>query len=266
MTPEVLDAWLKGEIAAFPAKTSLLVADLSTGRVLHAVAPDTRVVSASTIKVPILLSALDQVRRGVLSLEQPVEVPAAGILDDTEVFEPENRQNAYSLWELLYWMIVESDNTATNTVIGLLGYDTVNAYSRDVLGLTDTVCQRKMLDWAAIRAGKNNYTSALDQCSMYRKLCLGQLLTPKLTKTALDMLRRQRSMDLFLRYIPDAVDLAHKTGGLDYLNHDAGVFFLPRRPFYLGIFTWDGPSPEGDPRQKRYIGRLAKAIYDTYKD
>ncbi len=263
MTPAELEQYLRREIAAFPCQTSLLMTDIDTGETLHALDPEVRVVSASTIKVPILLAALEEVRRGRLALDRMVPVPQAEILSDTRVFDRD--VPAYSLWELLYWMIVESDNTATNIIIGLLGYETINSYIRAALGLHGTVCQRRMLDWAAIQAGRNNYTSAADQERIYRLLCTGALLTPELTEVALDMLRRQRSMDLFLRYIPDRVDLAHKTGGLDYLDHDAGVFFLPHCRLYLGIFTWDGPSPEGNSRQKRFIGRLAKAIYDTYK-
>ena len=263
MTPIELDAWLRGEIAAFPCKTSLLMTDLATGETLHALEPEARVVSASTIKVPILLCALEQVRRGEQRLEEMLPVPPETILEDTEVFE--RGVAAYSLWELLYWMIVESDNTATNTVIDALGYDAINSYARDVLGLKDTLCRRKMLDWAAIEAGRNNYTSAADQGRMYSLLFHGRILDEALRETALDMLRRQRSTDLFLRYIPENVTVAHKTGGLDYVCHDAGIFYVPRRPFYLGIFTWDGPSPEGDKGQKMFLGRLTKAIYDTYK-
>ena len=263
MTPIELDAWLRGEIAAFPCKTSLLMTDLATGETLHALEPEARVVSASTIKVPILLCALEQVRRGERRLEEMLPVPPETILEDTEVFE--RGVAAYSLWELLYWMIVESDNTATNTVIDALGYDAINSYAQEVLGLKDTLCRRKMLDWAAIEAGRNNYTSAADQGRMYSLLFHGRILDEALRETALDMLRRQRSTDLFLRYIPENVTVAHKTGGLDYVCHDAGIFYVPRRPFYLGIFTWDGPSTEGDKGQKMFLGRLTKAIYDTYK-
>lgn len=263
MTPAALDAYLRAEIAAFPARTSLLVADLESGAVRHAFQPQVQVAAASTIKVPILLAALEEVRRGRLALEEMVPLPPAQVLEDTQVFE--RGVPAYSLWELLYWMIVESDNTATNAVLDLLGFDAVNAYSREELGLAQTLCLRNMLDWGAVRAGRNNYTSAADQCRMYRLLCRGELLTPALTETALDMLRRQRSMDIILRYIPDRVDLAHKTGGLDYLDHDAGVFFQGEGSYFIGLFTWDGPSPEGDARQKQFLGRLAKAIYDTYR-
>lgn len=256
-----LNAYLQAEIGAFPGKTSLLAARVSDSQVLCSFDPEVRVVSASTIKVPILLSALDQVRQGRLSLEQEIELLPSEILEDTAVFE--EAQRIYSLWELLYWMIVESDNTATNRIIDLLGYGTINAYSDMVLGLKHTVCQRKMLDWEAIRGGKNNYTSATDQFRLYQDLCTGRLLTPQLTQTALDMLVRQRSMDCILRYIPQRVDFAHKTGGLDHLVHDAGVFFQRDGDFFIGIFTWDGPSPEGDKRQKMYLGRLGKAIYST---
>ncbi|NCB63629.1 MAG: serine hydrolase [Clostridia bacterium] len=263
MNPVELDAYLTSEIAAFPCKTTLLMTDMKTGETLHAVEPETQCVSASTIKVPILLCALEEVRQGRRSLTDMLNLPTDQILPDTQVFE--RNLPAYSLWELLYWMIVESDNTATNRMIELLGYDAVNSYTNRILGLKNTQCNRKMLDWDAIRAGRNNYTSAADQGRMYALLYRGEILDAEQREVALDMLRRQRSMDSFLRYIPDAVTLAHKTGGLDYLDHDAGIFYLPSRDYYLGIFTWDGPSPEGDTRQKQFIGRLSKAVYDTYK-
>ena len=144
MIPAELNAYLAAEIAAFPGKTSLLVADLPTGAVRHAWQPEEPVPSASTIKVPILLAALAEVRLGRLSLEQRVALPAAALLPDTEVFD--RGETDCSLWELLYWMTALSDNTATNVILDLLGLDAVNRYATRVLGLRHTVCRRKMLD------------------------------------------------------------------------------------------------------------------------
>lgn len=263
MTPAELDRSLKSELAAFPGSTSLLVADLATGQVRHRWQPEVQVVAASTIKVPILLAALERVRQGWLCLEQTIPLPPQAVLPDTTVFD--RGEEHYSLWELLYWMIAVSDNTATNVVLDLVGLEWVNVYATTALGLTSTLCQRKMLDWDAIAAGRNNYTSAADQFALYRKLCAGDILTPPLVETALDLLLRQRSMDAILRYLPQRVDLAHKTGELDHISHDAGVFLRESGSYFLGLFTWDGPSPDGDPAQKRYIGRLARAIYETYR-
>ena len=151
MTPAELETYLRGELDAFPGRAALLMAEAESGRVLHAADPDVQVVSASTIKVPILCAALELCRRGELSLSQLVPIPEDRICPDTSVFEEGNRQEAgYPLWELLYWMIVLSDNTATNAVIRLLGYDVVNGWCR-AHGLERTRLEREMLDWDAHR-------------------------------------------------------------------------------------------------------------------
>ena len=58
----------------------------------------------------------------------------------------------------------------------------------------------------------------------------GEVLNEELRAVAADFLSRVRSFDELQRYIPDAVTLWHKPGGLDHLTHDAGVFFLKGRP------------------------------------
>lgn len=59
--------------------------------------------------------------------------------------------------------------------------------------------------------------------------------------------------------------MLHKPGKLGYLNHDAGIFLLERHPYFLGIFIWDGPSPEGNSRQKQLIGQLSRMVYNFMK-
>ena len=147
---------------------------------------------------------------------------------------------------MLYWMIVSSDNTATNTVISLLGYDHVNQYCR-AISLTQTSLQRKMLDFQAIAEGRNNYTSPADLYRVFSLLYHGEILNKPLREVAFDFLSRCRSTDALQRYIPDAVTVLHKPGGLDHLNHDVGIFLTDDRPYYLGIFTWDGPALDGQP-------------------
>lgn len=264
MTPAELDAWLVAESSAFPGRVSLLMVDLRSGRDLHALHADAAVSSASTIKLPILLAAFEQIEQGRLALRQPVPVPEECILPDTAVFEPENRRDTYPLQELLSWMITDSDNTATNVLITLLGMDAVNDLCRR-WGAADTVLQRKMLDFDALAAGRNNLTSARDQCRLYAELYRRTRLdSPGVWPLALDPLLRQRCQDAFLRYLNGPITLAHKTGGLDHVNHDAGLFLDGERPYYLGIFTWDGPALDGQSHQKRFIGKLARAIYHTY--
>ena len=261
---ETLTQRLEAVMDAFPAKTALYCVDLTNGRPIAAIRENAQVVSASTIKVALLCCALQDVMEGKLSLQQFVPICHGDYCDDTEVFEPTYRQDGASLWEMLYWMIVSSDNTATNSVISLLGYDHVNDYCRK-MGLCQTSLQRKMLDFQAIWEGRNNYTSPVDLYRMFSVLYHGEILTQPLRDVALDFLSRCRHTDALQRYIPDPVVVAHKPGGLDHLNHDAGIFLLEDRPYYLGVFTWDGPALDGEPQQNRLIGKLSRMVYDAVK-
>lgn len=266
MNKKELNEYIVNEIALADANVSLFVRDMDTGEVLYAHRENEAVSSASTIKVPIMLAALEQVRRGALTLEQRIPVNGREILDDTEVFE--HGPCDCPLKELIYWMIVKSDNTSTNVLIETLGFDAINDMIQS-LGMRSTVLGRKMLDFEALKAGRNNLTSAYDMAQCYEALHRETILTPELCAFALGILKRQRSMSMFLRYIADDIEVAHKTGGLDpdlghdRVAHDAGIFYLPDVRYYLGIFLTSAPDDEKYSR--RLIGRLSRAVYEYYK-
>lgn len=257
--------YAENEIHDLDGNVSLLVYDFTQDDALLAFDVNRKLVSASMIKTPILMAALEQVRQGKLSLEQPIPVPCSEVLEDTEVFNC--GQKSCPLEELLTWMIINSDNTATNILIELLGMDALNEYFRE-LELRSTVLERKMLDWAAIRAGRNNYTSAKDQLAVFSSLYHKSVLTPELCDLALNILSRQRDFSIALRYLcAPELTFAHKTGGLDHLNHDAGIFSVPGHDYFFGCFVTDALSDsEKNPVAKRLIGRLSKAVYNYYKN
>lgn len=260
MNQQELLAYLQKEAETAQAKVSVLWKDMDADQELYAFAPDREMVSASTIKVLILLAALERVRQGRETLDGLVEVPSSLILEDTTVYE--YGSTADTLDHLLRWMIILSDNTATNVLIHRLGMEEINAYGRSI-GLRLSRVERVMLDFAAIEQGRNNYTSAREQCRMYELLLRRSILTPALCNYAMEVLLSQRSTSDFLRYIPYPLKLAHKTGGLDFLNHDAGLFFLENACYYLGVFVQEAPD---DLYCKRLIGRISKAVYAFYKE
>lgn len=217
--------------------------------------------SASTIKVPIMLAALDEVRKGNLTLEQQIYVGKELILDGAEAFE--NGPGEYSLHELITWMIITSDNTATNTLIQLLGIDCVNGYLKEVLQAKSTVLQRFMLDRAAAERGMDNYISQEDLLCMFEKLYAGEILTEELRQTAMTILYSQRHQDQVLRYIWEPVKYAHKTGSLAGLNHDAGVLHIKGKKYYIGVSVYNSSNKRGNRTLSGNIGRM---VYDYLKN
>lgn len=262
MTKSELTAFLEAELAAFPGRASLLMVDLKRRKDLFAYNADAPAPAASLIKVPLLLTAVDLAAQGQLSLEQNVPVPH--ILEDTEVFEPENLRENYALAELLEWMIIQSDNTAANAVIDLVGMDAVNDFCRRV-GAQSTVLRRRMLDFDAAAAGRDNTTSARDQFQFFSLLawCADR---SEIWRAALEMFKRQRWQDVLLRYICGPTPVAHKTGTLHGAAHDCGLFLDQSGPYFLGALTWDASAPDGRTGSKRFLGKLSKTIYDCHME
>ncbi|MBQ4342788.1 MAG: serine hydrolase, partial [Erysipelotrichaceae bacterium] len=90
------------------SQVSLLIKDLETDTILYDLDSQRQLVSASTIKVPIMYCAFNEVMLGNLSLHQQINVVQSDILSDSEVFE--HGETTMSLIDLVSWMIISSDN------------------------------------------------------------------------------------------------------------------------------------------------------------
>ncbi|MDR1001235.1 MAG: class A beta-lactamase-related serine hydrolase [Clostridiales bacterium] len=213
--------------------------------------------SASTIKAPIMLAALELVAAGKLFLDKYIEV--CELTGDSAVFETPRKA---SVLELLTWMIIDSDNTATNALIDLAGFDFINRYIQYDLEMTDTFLRRKMLDFESRAAGKDNMTTACDMFKCYKRLFDGDILTDSLCGVATWILRKQRDKKRLMRFIWEDVIIAHKTGGLDYLSHDCGVFSICGHQIYVGVFIQNAPDIDGDPR---LIGQIGRIVFDEFE-
>ena len=57
--------------------------------------------------------------------------------------------------------------------------------------------------------------------------------------------------------------MAHKTGGLDDIIHDAGVFETGNGDYFFGVFVSEfEPKPEMEKEAEKLIGRMSRAVFD----
>lgn len=182
---------------------------------------DEVVTAASTIKVPILAAALDEVDAGRLDLAQPSAIPSQRT-GRSGVLQALSHLNTLTLADLLTLMIIVSDNTATNVVIDLIGMERVNQFCAGA-GLSGTVLRRKMMDADAARLGLENTTTAHDQATLLDAIAWRNLLPAPLRAFALQALERQQFNHGLPSLLPDEVIVAHKTGELPGVRHDVGV-------------------------------------------
>ena len=217
---------------------------------------DRQVSSASTIKTMIMAEIMRRVEAGELSLDQMIEVPESAKLQDSLIGVL--AQKEYSLLDLMTLMIIVSDNTATNVLIDLTGFDKVNALA-EAWDLPSTRLQRKMLDFEAAKAGRQNYTSAADQLKLFVEIANGTLLSPESCAVMKEVLGKQK-YGSFRRYLPEEIFVAHKHGDLDKLEHDVGIFELPDgKRYVLGVFLSEYKS---NLAAQEVIAQISKTVYD----
>lgn len=241
-------------------QVSVVVKDLTTKDWVIKLNENKVYPTASTIKIPIMLEVLRNVELGNLSLNQNVEIKeedrvAFSIISELGVKE-------YSILDLITLMIIISDNTATNVLIDLVGYDSINNLM-EKFHFENTKLQRKMMDFEAIKKGYRNTTTPMEMAIILENVCNNKMLREESSKLALDIMKRQLHKDCIPRYLPDNTSIAHKTGELGGLNHDIGIVYLEETSYLIGVFT---ENAKDNLENKRLIGSISKLVYEYFTE
>ena len=210
---ETLAAGAPGELSVVVAGADGLMVDLDGGRLVPA---------ASTIKVPILVAALERVAGGASRLDEPIHIGADRV-GGSGALSLVPSVTELALIEVLRLMIALSDNDATNAVIALVGFEAVGQTCRR-LGLDHTRLERSLMDHAARDAGLDNVTCARDLAQVMTRLRVGHALPEAETRVALDLLAEQQFLDGLPALLPESVWHANKTGELSGVRHDMALF------------------------------------------
>ena len=237
-------------------KIHTIVQDYAKDEVLVHIRSDEVFSSASVIKVPILIAILHHLQQKGGDLQQVLTIAAENVVDFSVITE--QQQTSATLYELLTWMIITSDNTATNECIDFLGTDALNRYFKEI-GLNNTVVQRKMMDFKRQQLGFDNETTAKDMQHLFKLIYDGKLLKQKWNEVAIDILCRQRSQESLKRYLVEPVKMAHKTGGLDTVDHDVGIVYTDVTDYFIGVFMTEVTDNE---KAKQEIGHISKMVYE----
>ena len=189
--------------------------------------------TASTIKITILLGLATRVHRGELAWERRIPVGTEGKVGGSGVLSLLRDPVELSLWDLASLMIAVSDNHATNMCIDFAGMAFVNELL-DSLGLRKTRLRRKMIDAEAVKRGDENVATPGELTALLEKLYKGEGIPAKVAADVLKILELPKSGP-FARALPPSVRRANKTGGLDRVQVDAGVIYLPGKDFCLAV-------------------------------
>ena len=232
------------------------IVDMETGDEFHYHA-DRWFHAASTIKVAILVGVFGAIFRGELLPQSRVHVrnrflsafdgsPYRVRLDrdaNPDVHREIGRTLRVS--ELADAMITTSSNLATNLLLDLVGLDVLQR-TIEGFGLDGIDLRRGVEDEKAFEHGINNRVTARGLASLLRLIGEERTFNSALSRQMLDVLHAQQFKSGIPAGLPRGARVAHKTGEISTIAHDAALVYLPeRRPYALVVLTEWEPSTGG---------------------
>lgn len=231
--------------------------------------------AASTIKVPVLLGVFDAIARGTLHPQSRVHVRNRFLsVADGTPYRIEGARDANAevqaavgrmmqVRELARHMIVTSSNLATNVLIDLVGLEAIQQ-TLERFGIEGVELRRGVEDMVAHERGIDNRVTADGLLRTLRVLEDQAHFSEELNGEMLDILHAQEFRSGIPAGLPSEARVAHKTGEISTVAHDAGIVYLPERePYVIVILTQWHEDASG---RKQTIADLSRAVYEYLTD
>ena len=227
------------------------------GKVLFGHRADERFVSASVVKIAIMLEIFRAIEAGRLDPDQPVTVTADQMAKGSGVMHWLAPGYTLRLRDLLYLMMAISDNTATNLLIDMAGIAAVNATMQG-LGMAGSVLGRKMYGRLALEGEVENMATAADYDRLLWAILSGRAASGPSCAAMVELLRGQQNDRRLARFLPAGSDWGSKTGTLAGVANDAGFLRGPAGTACLSMFTAGFPMTVD---AEAALGAMARAAF-----
>jgi beta-lactamase class A len=239
-----------------PGHVGVIVKDLTTG-LSTGVNESANMPAASTIKIPVMVEVFRQMAAGDFDLNRQVTLERPDRDDGWGDLVYSHPGNRYSVANLLRLMITESDNTATNMLIRLVGRVHINQ-TMARLGLRQTRLSDYIRSDGDIRGLR---TSPLDMSRLLDQMAHDRLVDEWSSRAMIAILTGQRHNGLLPEPLPAGTQIAHKTGTLHDTLNDVGIVYLNNCPYIIAVLTTHLPTLDAGRQFIRGVSRLA---YDSF--
>ncbi|MED4754125.1 serine hydrolase [Brevibacillus choshinensis] len=242
--------------------------DLHTGEKL-AFQEHQRFYAASVIKVPIMTAVFAEAYAGNIALEQTIKLRREDLVGGAGVLQHMTPGTELTVQDLVTLMIIQSDNTATNIMIDLVGTESIRNTMKKT-EMFNSQFYNKLMVVPAELEGYNEITAA-DMGAHFRYLATGKVLSYDSCLKMMTILKQQQHRDRIPKHFPDPDgdfigmvpkwEFANKTGSVTKITHDTGILFIGSHAVTICLLNKGlEQKPAADVMAE--IGRL---VYDLYQ-
>jgi len=261
-----LDEVLRG----YPGVAGVSVLNLNSGERVSIRGGETYP-SASLIKVAVLVSLLDQVNRGSIGLDERISMIARDRVGGSGVLQYMQGGLQPTVRDAAWLMITVSDNTATNLILDHLNVKTVWD-KMDSLSLHHTrIHSKTFLRSTSIAVDSSvkyglGVTTPDETVRLFELLHRGRAVSPAMDSVALEMLRANQDYTKLVRWLPEDLRVAHKTGEVDQSRSDCGILYGPDAPVAVCVMTRENTSTSYAPDNPANLlmARIGLAVFRHY--
>ena len=237
---------IKQRIAASGAEVAVYFKTLD-GKAQWSLRSDEVFHAASTMKVPVMIELFHQVKQRKRKLADRLVIKnefhsivdgspySLSASDDSESDLYKAEGQTRTLGQLCDLMITVSSNLATNLLIEELGVENIRATVR-ALGADGVVVLRGVEDQKAFDKGLNNTITACGLGALMKAIAQGKAVDAISSRAMIAILERQKFNEGIPAGLPVGIAVAHKTGEITRIHHDAAIVFA-RRPYVLVILV-----------------------------
>lgn len=235
--------------------------NLRTGRTL--IHNERRFLAASTIKLPILAHYAEC--RGEARFTSAYIYDPADYCEDSPCFDKIAAGAGVSWDDLAEWMMVLSDNTATNLLIDALGLPALQAWIGE-RGWQTMALNRRMMDLAARARGVDNWASPAEMMDFMERLVRRELTRPDACDWTLEVLHRCQDLEKIPFRFAAPVQVANKPGELPGTRSDVGYVHDESHEVVMALFTDHLPDEQAEIDSDLWLADLALMLWEALKE
>lgn len=221
----------------------------------------------SVIKVPIMAAVFAAYENNELNLSDELILKREDHVGGSGVLQHMSPGTELTIYDVVTLMIIQSDNTATNMLIDLLGFTNIQQVM-ETYGMKQSVLRKKLMIYPVTDIDVENYLTPTDIHLFYKKLALGRIVSRFSSQEMIKILKRQQVSNALPIYLPintspfvgvgPTWELAHKTGWDIANQHDVGILYVRDQCVVMTVLTKGGKSIQ----TLNAIGRIGKVVYD----
>ena len=228
--------------------------------------------AASTMKTPVMIEVFKQANQGRFKLSDSLLIKnefksivdgssySLDFADDSDTLIYQKIGDKMCIRDLIYQMITMSSNLATNMLIDLVGAKNVMITMKEI-GANQIQVLRGVEDIKAYQQGLNNTTNAYDMLLIMKAIALKQVVSEAACNDMIEILSNQKLNSKIPALLPPEVKIAHKTGSITAIDHDAAIVYAtPDHPYVLVILT---KGIADHKKAEDLIARISRLIYDA---